>query len=252
MTTDVRLETLRAELLLPWQIREAMAARPVVYIPLGTIEWHSEHLPVGLDALTAHGVCLRAALIGGGIVLPPLHYGTGGGHGAYPWTVMMEGEGEIAALLGRTLIRLQDFGCKLAVLFSGHFAEGQLAMIDRIAAEWNGRNVPMRLFATAVNRIEGLAIAPDHAGVFETTLLYALHPELVQIGRLPTLDEAPAPPGDDWSEARHDPKHPIYGVFGPDPRLFDPAAAPGLLAASANWLATKASRSLEAATKKPA
>jgi len=95
----------RTELMLPWQLREAMAARPVVYIPLGTIEWHCEHLPVGLDALTAHGVCLGAAKADGGIVLPPLYYGTGGGHGAYPWTIMMDSEAEIAAQLSKTLAR---------------------------------------------------------------------------------------------------------------------------------------------------
>ena len=61
------------ELLLPWQLRDIVAARPVAYVPLGTCEWHCEHLPVGLDALTAHGLCLRAAALDGGVVLPPLH-----------------------------------------------------------------------------------------------------------------------------------------------------------------------------------
>jgi creatinine amidohydrolase len=211
----------RAELMLPWQLRAAMAARPVVYLPLGTIEWHCEHLPVGLDALTAHGVCLGAAAKDGGIVLPPLHYGTGGGHGAYPWTVMLETDREIAAALAKTFTRLQDFGCRLAVLFSGHFADTQLAMIDRLATEWNAGGHAMTVFATAVNRIEGLSIAPDHAGVFETTLLHALHPQLVQLDRLPPLSQAPLT-SDDWSESRHDPKHPVWGVFGPDPRGYDP------------------------------
>jgi len=229
---------IRAELMLPWQIREAIAARPLVYIPLGTIEWHCEHLPVGLDALTAHGVCARAARKDGGLVLPALHYGTGGGHGAYPWTIMMDGDAEIAAELGKTLSRLEDFGCRLAVLFSGHFADTQLAMIDRIATGWNGARRPMRVFATAVNRIEGLAIAPDHAGVFETALVYALHPELVQLSRLPSLQQA-AVTTDDWAESRHDPKHPVWGVFGPDPRRFDPAQAAPLLTASVDWLVAR-------------
>ncbi|MGA6981845.1 MAG: creatininase family protein, partial [Candidatus Sulfotelmatobacter sp.] len=73
------------EKMLPRDIREAIATRPVVYLPLGTIEWHGEHLPVGLDALTAHGVCLAAARADGGIVYPSLFYGTGGDHALYPW-----------------------------------------------------------------------------------------------------------------------------------------------------------------------
>ena len=229
----------RAELMLPWQLRAAMAARAVVYIPLGTIEWHCEHLPVGLDALTAHGVCLGAAHADGGVVLPPLHYGTGGGHGAYPWTIMLETDREIATALVKTFTRLQDFGCCLAVLFSGHFADTQLALIDRLATEWNASGHALKVFATAVNRIEGLAIPPDHAGVFETTLLYALHPQLVQLDRLPALADAPLAEHDVWEAGRHDPAHPIWGVIGPDPRRFDPAAAAPLLAECVDWLATQ-------------
>jgi creatinine amidohydrolase len=226
----------RAERMLPWQLRAATAARPVVYIPLGTIEWHCEHLPVGLDALTAHGICLASAANDGGIVLPPLHYGTGGGHGAYPWTIMLETDREIAAALVKTFIRLQDFGCRLAVLFSGHFADTQLAMIDHLATEWNAGGHAMKVFATAVYRIEGLAIPPDHAGVFETTLLFALHPELVQLDRLRSLADAPLADDDIWEAGRHDPAHPIWGVVGPDPRRFDPAAAAPLLAGCVDWL----------------
>jgi creatinine amidohydrolase len=234
----------RAELMLPWQLRAAMAARPVVYIPLGTLEWHCEHLPVGLDALTAHGICLGAAAKGGGIVLPPLHYGTGGGHGAYPWTIMLETDREIAAALAKTFTRLQDFGCRLAVLFSGHFADTQLLMIDRLATEWNGRGHAMTVLATAVNRIEDLLIPPDHAGIFETTLLYALYPHLVQLDRLPPLADAPLAEGDVWETGRHDPAHPIWGVVGPDPRRFDSAAAAPLLTSSVDWLVAQSRQRL--------
>lgn len=65
-------------------LRDVMVKQPVAYIPLGTFEWHCEHLPMGLDALTAHGVCLRAVKADGGVVLPAMHYSCGGGHGAYP------------------------------------------------------------------------------------------------------------------------------------------------------------------------
>ena len=243
MTSDADFRTVQAELLLPWQLRAALEAQPVVYIPLGTIEWHCEHLPVGLDALTAHGLCLRAAQKSGGVVLPPLHYGTGGGPGGYPWTVMMDSDREIATLLRKTLAQLEDFGCRLVVLFSGHFADTQLDMIDGIAEDWNDRERPLHVMATAVNRIEGLAIAPDHAGVFETTLLYALHPQLVQMDRLPSLAKAPLAT-DDWAESRHNAKHPIWGVFGPDPRQFDPAQAPILLTRCVDWLVAQVGRKL--------
>jgi creatinine amidohydrolase len=144
-----------------------------------------------------------------------------------------------------TLQRMQTFGFKLAVLFSGHFADTQLEMIDSIAANWSRRNAALKVFATAVNRIEGLEFAPDHAGIFETTLLAALRPDLVQLERLKSLSEAPLSPGEnDFSDERHDPSHPIWGVFGPDPRRFKPEQAKPLLDACVTWLAAKVHKRL--------
>ncbi len=225
------------ELLLPWQLRDLVAKRPVAYIPLGTYEWHGEHLPVGLDSLTSHGICLRAANLDGGLVMPPHYYSVGGGHGKYPWTIIKSEPQEIEAQLMFTLQRLETFGVKLGVLFSGHFPDTQLDMIDRVATTWNKRNTSLKVFATAVNRIPELKFAPDHAGIFETTLLAALHPELVQLDRLKSLAMAPLPKGEnDFGEIRHNPDHPIYGVFGPDPRHFNPDNAQPLLEACVNWL----------------
>jgi creatinine amidohydrolase len=234
-----KYDHVRLEYLLPFQIRKIMAERPVAYLPLGTIEWHSEHLPVGLDALTAHGLCLRAAAAGGGLVYPPLYYGTGGGHGAYPWTVMMPEPDEIEAQLNFTLTRMESLGVKRAVLFSGHFADTQLAMIDRIAAEWNAKGSALKVAASAVSRIPGTGFAPDHAGLFETTLLYGLHPDLVQEDRLPQKQGTEAE-ADPYGAQRHEPHHPLWGIFGPDPRGFDRSKASPLVEAIVAHLVTLA------------
>lgn len=230
------LDARRLEYLMPFQIREILAERPAAFLPLGTIEWHGEHLPVGLDALTAHGLCLRAAASIGGLVYPPLYFGTGGGHGDYPWTVMMPGPNEIEAQLNFILSRLEAFGVRRAVLFSGHFADTQLEMIDRIAAGWNAANSALVVVASAVNRIPDIRFAPDHAGLFETTLLHGLHPDLVQEGRLPPKQGSEAEP-DPYGAHRHEPDHPLWGIFGPDPRDFDRAKAAPLVNAIVAHLA---------------
>lgn len=219
----------RYELLLPYQLRAIVTETPTAYIPLGTYEWHCEHLPVGLDALTAHGLCLRAASEMGGVVLPPLYYGTGGDHSAYPWTIMMHDAREIETQLMHSLKRLEENGFRHAVILSGHFADTQLEMIDQISETWNQSPRQLRVFVTSMNRIKNLNMGPDHAGIFETTLLHALHPELVQIERLPTLKDKPLARTDNWADGRHDPSHPIWGVIGPDPRGFDPTTSANLL-----------------------
>jgi creatinine amidohydrolase len=222
---------LQAELLRPSEIATELAKRSVVYLPLGTIEFHSAHLPIGLDALNAHSVCLAAAQKTGGIVLPPLYYGTGGGHGAYPWTVMIDDESIIRSLIWRTLERLQDFGVQLAVIFTGHFADEQLALISEIEQAWNSGKNSLVARSHAVNMPLTDAPAPDHAGIFETTLISATWPDRVNIDELPDLATSPSidPDGNPMGLHRHEPTHPLWGIFGPDPRTFDASLSKGLL-----------------------
>ena len=59
--------------LLPHEFRRRLADRPVAYLPLGTLEWHGEHLPLGSDGIISEGLMVRCARELGGIVLPPLH-----------------------------------------------------------------------------------------------------------------------------------------------------------------------------------
>lgn len=66
----VRYEELR-----PHQFRERLQQRPVAYLPLGTLEWHGEHLPLGSDGIISQGLMCECARRFGGIVMPPVHLG---------------------------------------------------------------------------------------------------------------------------------------------------------------------------------
>jgi creatinine amidohydrolase len=47
----------------------------LAWLPLGTLEWHGEHLPLGADALQSEAFMIACAQRLGGIVLPPLFLG---------------------------------------------------------------------------------------------------------------------------------------------------------------------------------
>ena len=68
--SEVKYERLRPE-----HIVAKRQACPVAYLPIGTIEWHGEHNPVGLDTLKIHELLIRCAKKTGGLVFPPLYYG---------------------------------------------------------------------------------------------------------------------------------------------------------------------------------
>ncbi|NQT14009.1 MAG: creatininase family protein, partial [Planctomycetes bacterium] len=65
----------RFDELLPHEFRTRLADRPIAYLPLGTIEWHGEHLALGADALQSEGLMVECARRMGGIVMPPIHLG---------------------------------------------------------------------------------------------------------------------------------------------------------------------------------
>lgn len=59
----------------PAEFKERLQQRPLAYLPLGTLEWHGEHLPLGADALQSEALMVAAARQFGGIVLPPIFLG---------------------------------------------------------------------------------------------------------------------------------------------------------------------------------
>jgi creatinine amidohydrolase len=66
---------MRYELMLPYQIREAIAGNWPVVLPLGVLEYHGEHLAVGMDTLAVTRVLERLEREADLIVLPPFYYG---------------------------------------------------------------------------------------------------------------------------------------------------------------------------------
>lgn len=67
------------EELRPMEFIERLNECPVVYLPLGTLEWHGGHLPLGADGLQSREFFVKLAGKVGGIVLPMLFVGPEGG-----------------------------------------------------------------------------------------------------------------------------------------------------------------------------
>ena len=65
------------QFLRPGQLEKALRAFPAVYVPFGLIEWHGRHLPLGNDALKAHGILVKTAEQFGGVVYPPVYFHNG-------------------------------------------------------------------------------------------------------------------------------------------------------------------------------
>jgi creatinine amidohydrolase len=66
-------DAVRFELMRPSQVKSCRETADVAFLPLGALEWHGVHNPLGLDAVKAHYICcLAAEKLGGGAVFPAL------------------------------------------------------------------------------------------------------------------------------------------------------------------------------------
>lgn len=195
---EVRLEYLK-----PHQIEAAMNACPVLFQPLGTIEWHGLQNVVGVDALKAHHLCLQAAQQGGGLVAPPLYGGVGGLNEAH--TFVIEPEDNIHSILLRSwLERLCGEavrqGFKAVIILTGHYGAAQQIVVRETAVRMSqSLAVPVLGTPEYILALDEDYLG-DHAAWGETSLMMHLEPDTVDLSLLG--------------------EEPHKGVFGRDPKRF--------------------------------
>jgi creatinine amidohydrolase/Fe(II)-dependent formamide hydrolase-like protein len=66
---------MRYELMLPHQIRTAIDGRWPVVLPLGVLEYHGEHMAIGMDTLAVTGILEILEREANLVILPPFYYG---------------------------------------------------------------------------------------------------------------------------------------------------------------------------------
>jgi creatinine amidohydrolase len=181
-----------------------------VFLPVGALEQHGPHLPLGTDSMLARAVAAGAAAAVGGLVAPTLSYGyksqpkCGGGQHFRGTTSL-----DAATLIGQVRDTVREFarhGLERLVLVNGHY-ENQWFMIEGV--DLGLRDCPgshlsvMRLdywdFCTeqtlATVFPEGFpGFALEHAAVIETSMMLHLFPRLVKLDRIPHDPPAQFPP----------------------------------------------------------
>ena len=171
----------RYEYMFPGDFSKAISEMPVFIVPTGLLEWHGNHLPLGLDSLKIHGICLEAARkLGGGVVLPPIYFGRPG-YSTYIGTLTYS-EGTVYNLWYETMEQLKKADGKVIAIIAGHYGECQVELLKRVAADFAAKNKDVRVIAKPENEGVLLDGAPfgDHAGKCETSILWALYPQHIR------------------------------------------------------------------------
>ena len=224
--------------LTPADFRTRIAEAPIAYLPLGTLEWHGEHLPLGSDGMQSFSFMKDLALEAGGIVLPMLYLGPDMMkiedeqelYGMDFWLSLEEGKTHMTPqqldgssywvpddlfhqIVEHSIKQLARAGFKIIVAHGhgpstrhviAHWKEWEekYNVLIYTCWSWDIRGEIDQESSEKSDR-EGLGIMTDHAGMNETSLMMFYYPDLVKMEQL-------SPDTAKWPLA----------VAGKDPRLF--------------------------------
>ena len=192
------------EELLPEEFVQRMQEMPVAYLPLGTLEWHGPHMPLGADGIQSKELFVRVAEKVGGVVLPILFMGpdrvfhdheksfygmdinTEGALHTY-YVQQLKGsaywlEKELFQDYLRSIFaQLSRAGVRIVV---GHGHGPSIHAFQELTEEAEEK-YGLRIFtAWTYAEDEKLKYQNDHAGANETSIVMAVRPDLVDFGQV--------------------------------------------------------------------
>jgi len=180
-----------------WQeVESALSETRTLLIPVGSTEQHGHHLPLGVDVYMPEAIAERVAAETGCLLAPPVWYGVSPHHAFKPGTFSVESE-TFQRYIRDICVSAGEWGVENVLLVNGHYLvqDPELDIVVReLTAEHGLRafHVPLvSVFADAA-RAARLSDVSFHAAEFETSLMLALFPDLVDMDRAETVD----PPDD--------------------------------------------------------
>jgi len=152
-------------------------------LPLGAVEPHGPHAPLVTDTLISIGICHRAAARLEGeipvLVLPPMHYGVTRYASAFPGAISIS-EGVLHSFVTELAESVSPL-----VLVNNHFEPEQVETLRETGLPL----LDLTRRANAERLTEEFRAGSCHAGRYETSLILADRPELVDATRMRALEE---------------------------------------------------------------
>lgn len=172
------------------EVRELDASRTVAILPVGAVEAHGPHLPLGTDGIIA-GAMARAgareleAAGWSAVVLPPIWYTAAPFARDFPGTLGVDGELVTRQILTVSAV-LGTQGFAALAVANAHLDPAHRSAL-RSAVERAGRAMPVVAPDLARGRIarrltEEFRTGACHAGRFEGSIVLAETPALVRTG----------------------------------------------------------------------
>lgn len=210
---------------------ELVGERTVVILPVGAIEAHGPHLPLGTDAVIAEAMARAGAekLAAAGstcALLPAFVYTTARFAVAFPGTISLRPE-TVTAVLRDLADGLAEHGFHWLAIANAHLDPDHLSAIEA-ARQAIAESGPLRIIFPDITRkpwaprlTEEFRSGAAHAGRYESSVVMAERPDLVREelrARLPAVEAS-------LSDAIRQGLESFEEAGGPRAYFGDPAAA---------------------------
>jgi creatinine amidohydrolase len=173
------------------QLAALRERRPVALWPVGAVEPHGPHAPLGTDTLISVGICERAAQrLGDAVVLPPLPFGVTRYGAAFAGAVGIS-EATLRAVVLDVAAAVAAQGFRRLAIVNSHFEPEQVATLRAAAQEAGALYLDLVRRANAERLTDEFRRGSGHAGRYETSLVLADAQQLVDreaLARLPAVE----------------------------------------------------------------
>ena len=165
------------------EVRDYLADHDMVIIPLGSIEQHGPHLPLGSDSLQALELAREVSLRTGVVVAPLLWMGYSEYHLGFPGGVSISPD-TMEKVLFESVSSLIHHGFRRFMFLNRHGGNGivQDRVIHRINHETEATGIAIGI-GNPVPVDDESDFFDWHSGVSETSLMLRVRPDLVRMER---------------------------------------------------------------------
>ena len=195
-----------------------LPANPLVIVPVGALEAHGPHLPLGTDQIQAEATAAALAERVDGLVAPTIAYGSSPPARNFAGTVSLS-LAQLEGYAGGVLGEFARMGVRRILVISGHAERGHMAALREAADETVRRFPSTRVVVLSdydfVYELRGKESpsTDGHAGLLETSRVMAMEPDSVGPARPNiTFRGSPfvpgPPPPEEWPES-------VIGDSGP-------------------------------------
>ena len=184
----------------PKALKQIIVEKPLLLIPIGTVEWHADHLPLGVDSLLSVALCEEVSGQTGCVVAPMLSCGICrdlSPERGFFGTVDTIQEQTLSNVVADLLLGYTKMGFRQTILFSGHFEMEHFSAIiegmKRVSSMQTIFMTGLDLTRDKIQELEDVSLTwpyvGDHAGEWETSLMLYFYPDLVHMEDAPETIE---------------------------------------------------------------